>query len=56
MTVKEALEGALTMLESLGIRGGDVYDNASMAIDILSKHPLSARAVMASEMPEEVAG
>lgn len=43
MTIHEALENALTFLESLGYKGGDIHDDLELAKDqIRSKHPTVA--------------
>lgn len=40
MTIQEALENALTFLESLGYKGGDIHDDLELAKDrIRSKYP-----------------
>lgn len=40
MTILEALQNAREMLEALGIRGGDIYDDLNLAICMLqNKHP-----------------
>jgi hypothetical protein len=49
-TVEQALAGALTMLEALGITGGDVHDDLALAIDRLNWAGAPARVVMRSEL------
>ena len=38
MTIQEALENALTFLESLGYKGGDIHDDLGLAIDRLKRY------------------
>ena len=49
-TVEQALAGALTMLEALGITGGDVHDDLALAIDRLNRSGTAAREVMRHEL------
>jgi len=48
-TVREALENALTLLESLGFKGGDMHDDLAQAIGILR---VRAHKAMKAELPE----
>jgi hypothetical protein len=44
MTIQEALENALTFLEALGYKSGDIHDDLELAKDrIRSKHPKVAK-------------
>jgi hypothetical protein len=47
MTVREALENALALLESQGFTSGDVHDDLKLAINRLSRN---ASSVMQEEL------
>jgi hypothetical protein len=47
-TVREALENALSLLEALGYKGGDIHDDLALAITRLATS--SDRAYVAMQM------